>query len=52
MFSLFSIIFLQLKETGKCLDLDLILVCGHKTYKDMSINRILGVEDLPKKNRT
>ena len=48
--SLFSIIFPQLKEIGKrkSLDLDLILVCVDKTYKDLSINRILGVEDLPK----
>ena len=47
---LFSIIFSQLKEIGKwqSLDLDLILVCGDITYKDPSINRILGVEDLPK----
>ena len=48
--SLFSTIFSQLKETGKwkSLDLDLILVCGDKIYKDLSINRILGVEDLSK----
>ena len=27
---------------------DLILVCGDKTYKDLALNRVLGVEDLPR----
>lgn len=45
--SLFSTIFLQLKEIGKweSSNLNLILVCGDKTYKNLALSRILAVED-------
>ena len=37
----------QLKEIEKwkTADLDLILACVDKTYKDLSVSRILSVED-------
>lgn len=40
-------IYSQLKEIEKwkTADLDLILACVDKTYKDLSVGRILSVED-------
>lgn len=49
--SLYSTMPSEMKETGKwkSSNLDLILVCGNKVYEDLALNRILGVEDLPRK---